>query len=291
MFTSIGRISSFSTLLSFLLLSACTASDTGESPETNAPDRVERPVANQGPVDVGKLEEWLGSTCLRDPSDTGVSGVILPLVMCEAMFLGLIDSAAEMGRSVEGSKFCIARGFRAGSYQEGMVGIIRARSLTGDEFTEYALSRLKSEDSGDGACDWQGQRTLGELADRCRWFHAMAARNSQSKFRELARQTGIRDQEKLRSLVGESISDCAGYFTGFMAAGFFETDPASGSAYCSDGIPDAPFGGPNDVMAQKFSALTEGIEDAVAAQPDRADELAGPLLFQLMAETFPCAEG
>ena len=204
------------------------------------------------------------------------------------MFAGLLDSAAEMGRRLDGSKFCVAKGFDAASYQEAMVKVLKAGDLKGEAYSEYVLSRLKSDSASKAACDWSGQTTLGSLADKCRWFYAVTAPDPRAGVRDIGRRLGVSDPEELRTLYGNEMSACSGYYTGFMAAGFFETDPSSEKAYCSDTIPDVPEDSSGQPMAPRFLALTKGIDAAIDQRPARGEEPAAPLLFELMGETFPC---
>lgn len=169
-----------------------------------------------------------------------------------------------------------------------MVNVLSAGDVTGEAYGEYVLGRLKSDTTSKAACDWSGQTTLGTLAEKCRWFHVLTASNPRSKLRALGRRLGVSDLEKLRTLYGSEMSICMGYYTGFMAAGFFESDPGSEKAYCSDTIPEVPDGSPDQPMAPRFLALTKGIESAIDQRPERAEESAAPLLFELMGETFPC---
>ena len=285
MATSIGRISRFLACLLTCLLAACAGQEAAQEPSTA---KAEQQSGDFTPADIGELDEFVGSACLRAHTASVPLSTLSPDTICDAMFAGLLDSAAEMGRRLTGSKFCVAKDFDATSYREAMVNVLRAGDVTGEAYNEYVLGRLKSETTGKAACDWSGQMTLGTLAEKCRWFHVLAASNPRSKLRALARRLSVSDPEKLRTLYGDEMSVCSGYYSGFMAAGFFEADPESEKAYCSDSIPEVPEGSSDQPMAPRFLALTKGIDAAIDERPASVEESAAPLLFDLMGETFPC---
>lgn len=285
MATSIGRISRLLACLLACFLAACAGQESAQEPATA---KAGQQSGDFAPADIGELDEFVGSACLRAHSSSVPLSTLSPDTICDAMFAGLLDSAAEIGRRLEGSKFCVAKGFDATSYREAMVNVLRAGDLSGEAYGDYVLGRLKSDTTSKAACDWSGQTTLGTLAEKCRWFHVLTASNPRSRLRALGRQLGVSDPEKLRTLYGSEMSVCMGYYTGFMAAGFFESNPSSEKAYCSDTIPEVPEGSPDQPMAPRFLAITKGIDAAIDERSARVDESAAPLLFELMGETFPC---
>ena len=158
--------------------------------------------------------------------------------------------------------------------------------MKGRSFTEFALGRLKSDDREKGDCNWTAQRTLGDLAAKCRWLRAFTASDKGAAIRDLARRAGIGSRQELRRRAIEGFSDCTGYFAGYMAAGFFGGDT---SAYCADSIEgEDPLRGDDDVMMRKFAALTKGLEEALDSRSGRSEEPASGHLYPLMADAFPC---
>ncbi len=276
-----------------VFLGACAAErDTDPGTETTAATaetEAEDPAkarADSHSLDIGKLGDWLRSACLREASSLRPVDTLSPELMCEAMFEGLVDSAAEMGRRVEGSEYCVAQGFDTSAYKDRVVRALQVGVMKGHTFTEFALGRLKADDKEKGDCNWTTQRTLGDLTNKCRWFRAFAASDKDAAMRDLARRAGIGSRQEFRRRVIEGFSDCTGYLTGYMAASFFDGDT---SAYCADSIEGKDtFKGNNDFMMRKFAALTKDLEDVLHSQSDRSDEPASRHLYPLMADAFPC---
>ena len=283
--TRIGRFSAPFLLLMVLSLGACaTEPDTAKAGPEVARDAEPAKTASH-PLEIGKLDDWLRSACLREASGLRPTKTISPELMCEAMFEGLVDSAAEMGRRLEGSDYCVAQGFDAGAYKARVVRALEVGVMRDRAFTEFALGLLKSGDK-DKNCSWTGERTLGDLANECHWFRAFEASDRNAALRDLARRGGIDSEEELRRQVAEGLSDCTGYFTGYMAASFFDEDAP---AYCADSVRDKdPLGG-DDFMMKKLAAISRGLEGALDGQTGRAEEPASPRLYPLMVDAFPCA--
>ena len=235
---------------------------------------------------VGKLEDWVRSACLREASSLRRVDTISEKLMCKPMFEGLVDSAAEMGRRLEGSKYCVAQGFDTGAYQEAMVTALRVEVIRGRAFTDHALGQLKSDDPEKDSCNWASQRKLGALVKKCQWFRAATASDRNAALRDLMRRSGIRSAEKFKQKLVENASDCTGYYTGYMAASFFE---GYNSAYCADSVRgNGPLDGGDDIMMQKLAALTENLEEALDSKPGRSNEPVSPHLYPLMVDAFPC---
>ena len=251
----------------------------------------EQKAAMTSPLDAGKFEEWLCGPCRKSgySSEPFTLTTIAPETMCDSMFAGLVDSAVEAGRAVEGSRFCVDRGFNTSSYQEGMVSILKSKSLSGGAFANHALSRLKSDSPSKDRCNWDGKKTLGHLADSCQWLGVMTAQGREGRQRRLERLDKIKDLDELKSVVVRGFADCAGYLTGFVAAGFFDTDPTSKAAYCTDNVPEGPSNSLDGILAEKLPPIAETIEELVKKEPGRAGEAASPVLFELVSQAFPCA--
>ncbi len=83
------------------LLGACAAERDADRVTAKAADPATARDDSR-PLDIGKLEDWLRSACLREASSLRRVDTISPELMCEAMFEGLVDSAAEMGRRLVG---------------------------------------------------------------------------------------------------------------------------------------------------------------------------------------------
>ena len=286
LFEGIGRLSGWSFLIASLFLTACADTKSLASADSSKLESLES-VRYKNSARAEILEFCRG----RPPTDLDFLTEFTD-EFCDAVFEGVAEASAAIGRDVPESKFCVAGGFQIVEFRQKFWQTLGDSSLSEDAATDRILEGIvvEGEAKSDGMdCGWRGARTLQEVGDHCRWMKFVSAEQDQkeSVLYDLFLRSGARSKRAAQRKAGEAFANCLGYLGGYFVTTLIEDEIGSEPGYCMKKADfDLERQGPPKPRLLK---LTDAIVERLTSDPERGKGPASGTIYELVTKTFPCS--